>query len=134
MSDIVSKLEQYFGCLLGVAIGDALGAPIDFLNHEDITNKFGADGIIDFYPAFGKLGAITYDTQMKLFTAEGLLRGLVLRRERCISGAEVTMVHDSCLCWLESQKTPFNPEITENNGWLITLESLRFNIMRSIYR
>ena len=125
MSAILSKLEQYTGCLLGGAIGDALGAPVEFLTNEFIKSKFGAQGISEFYPAYGKRGAITDDTQMTLFTAEGLLRGLVRRRERGIGGAEVAIVHESYLRWLETQKTPFNTEIAENNGWLITIESLR---------
>jgi ADP-ribosylglycohydrolase len=123
--NILSRQEQYSGCLLGGAIGDALGAPVEFLSIDQLNKKFGKDGITDFYPAYGKLGAITDDTQMTLFTAEGLLRGLVRRRERGISGAEVAIVHKSYLRWLETQKTPFNPEISENNGWLITIESLR---------
>jgi ADP-ribosyl-[dinitrogen reductase] hydrolase len=125
VSNILSRQEQYSGCLLGGAIGDALGAPVEFLSLDQIKKKFGEGGITDFYPAYGKLGAITDDTQMILFTAEGLLRGLVRRRERGISGAEVAIVHDSYLRWLETQKTPFNPELAENNGWLITIELLR---------
>lgn len=62
------------GCLLGGAVGDALGAPVEFLPWLDIRREFGADGIRDFVPAYGLLGAITDDTQMMLFTAEGLLR------------------------------------------------------------
>lgn len=125
MINNTSKIDKFTGCLLGGAIGDALGAPVEFLSIDQIKKKFGEDSITDFYPAYGKSGSITDDTQMTLFTAEGLLRGLVRRRERGISGVEVAIVHDSYLRWLETQKTPFNPEIAENNGWLITIESLR---------
>lgn len=54
-------------------MGDALGAPVEFLKLEEIRTRFRPDGIRDFSPAFGKIGAITDDTQMTLFTAEGLL-------------------------------------------------------------
>lgn len=64
----------YRGCLLGGAVGDALGAPVEFISRTEITRKFGAGGIREYVPAYGKLGAITDDTQMTLFTAEGLLR------------------------------------------------------------
>ena len=111
--------------MLGGAIGDALGAPIEFLSLKEIREQFGYEGIKDFYPAYGKLGAITDDTQMTLFTAEGLLRGLVRFRERGISGAEMIIIHEAYLRWLETQKSPFNNDILKNNGWLITVEALR---------
>ncbi len=68
------KQDRYRGCLLGGAVGDALGAPVEFMSHAEIIRKFGANGIDEYVPAYGKLGAITDDTQMTLFTAEGLLR------------------------------------------------------------
>ena len=62
------------GCLLGGAVGDALGAPVEFMSLKEIRDRFGPDGIRDFEPAYGRSGSITDDTQMTLFTAEGLLR------------------------------------------------------------
>lgn len=67
--------DIYRGCLLGGAVGDALGAPVEFMSRDQITRKFGPAGIQEYVPAFGKLGAITDDTQMTLFTAEGVMRG-----------------------------------------------------------
>ncbi len=117
--------EKFTGCLLGGAIGDALGAPIEFLSLDQIREQFGYAGITDFYPAYGRLGAITDDTQMTMFTAEGLLRGLVRYRSRGISGAEIAIVHNAYLRWLETQKSPFNLARSIGNGWLITIEALR---------
>ena len=34
-----ASLEQYEGCLLGLAMGDALGAPIEFLQLEQIPDR-----------------------------------------------------------------------------------------------
>ncbi len=65
---------RYRGCLLGGASGDALGAPVGHLHRKDILEKFGPQGIRGHSPADGRVGAITDDTQMTLFTAEGLLR------------------------------------------------------------
>lgn len=66
--------DLYRGCLLGGAVGDALGAPVEFMSRTEIVRTFGLTGIQEYVPAFSKLGAITDDTQMTLFTAEGLLR------------------------------------------------------------
>src|SRR5438045_9109455 len=63
---------RFHGCLLGGAVGDALGAPVEFLDLEEIEKAYGQQGIRDYAPAFGKLGSITDDTQMTLFTGEGL--------------------------------------------------------------
>jgi ADP-ribosylglycohydrolase len=57
-------------------VGDALGAPVEFLSLAAIHRRFGPQGIQDYSPAYGGLGSITDDTQMTLFTAEGLLRTL----------------------------------------------------------
>jgi ADP-ribosylglycohydrolase len=69
-----SRLQSRFrGCLLGGAVGDALGAPVEFLDLDEIVRAYGEQGIRDYAPAYGKLGAITDDTQMTLFTAEAML-------------------------------------------------------------
>ena len=68
-----SLRQRVRGALLGGAIGDALGAPVEFDSLEMIRRTYGDEGITDFEPAYGRIGAITDDTQMTLFTAEGLL-------------------------------------------------------------
>ncbi len=102
---IIDNRARYRGCLLGGAIGDALGAPVEFLSRNDILVRFGPQGITDFAPAYGVTGAITDDTQMTLFTAEGLLRahasapngtGDTLRRELALA----------YLRWLATQGEP----------------------------
>ena len=69
--------DKFRGCLLGGALGDALGAPVEFMQRDDILREFGANGITEFALAYDGLGTITDDTQMTLFTAEGLLRAEV---------------------------------------------------------
>lgn len=66
-------VERARGCLLGGAIGDALGAGIEFDSWAAIRQKYGPDGVTGLVPAYGRLGAITDDTQMALFTAEAIL-------------------------------------------------------------
>jgi hypothetical protein len=60
--------DRFQGCLLGGAIGDALGAVVNSMSRTEIVARFGSAGIRDYAPAFGRLGAITSHTQMSLFT------------------------------------------------------------------
>ena len=54
-----------------------MGAPVEFMSLAEIKKTFGPEGIQNYVTAYGRLGAITDDTQMTLFTAEGLLRAYV---------------------------------------------------------
>ena len=47
---------RYQGCLLGGAVGDALGAPVEFMRRATILKRFGEAGITDLVPAYGRLG------------------------------------------------------------------------------
>lgn len=67
-------LEKIQGCLYGLAIGDALGAPVEFLNLNEIKEHYGDPGITDYHFWGGfEAGSFTDDTQMSLATALGLL-------------------------------------------------------------
>lgn len=68
------------GCLLGGAVGDALGAVVEFDSIDEIRRRYGPAGLTAF-PAEGR---ITDDTQMTLFTAEGLIRARRRYEERRI--------------------------------------------------
>lgn len=63
--------DSVVGCLLGGAVGDALGAVVEFDSIDEILRRHGPDGVVEFPPGGGR---ITDDTQMTLFTAEGLVR------------------------------------------------------------
>lgn len=113
------------GCLLGGAVGDALGAPVEFLSLDEIRRRFGPQGVTGYEPAYGRRGAITDDTQMTLWTAEGLMRAnnRVLDRDTC--GPEV-VVWGAYQRWLATQgeggkdwvtKGPIDPS-SEWIGWL----------------
>jgi ADP-ribosylglycohydrolase len=92
------------GCLLGGAIGDALGFPIEGLTMPGIEARYGETGITGLVPdRDGVIGRISDDTQMTLFTAEGWLRGYARAMSRGISGAEVVLVQEAYLRWQDTQ-------------------------------
>jgi ADP-ribosyl-[dinitrogen reductase] hydrolase len=65
--------DRYRGCLLGLAAGDALGAPLEFINRDEIALRYGVvrdmlgGGWLDTKP-----GEYTDDTQMMLAIARSV--------------------------------------------------------------
>lgn len=110
--------NQFLGCLLGGAIGDAFGAPVEFMSRQEVLNKYGKNGITDFDQAYGKLAAITDDTQMTLFTAEGLIRAWV---RGCFKGvtSEIGCIGHAYQRWYQTQgyQSPRNLHV-ETDGYL----------------
>lgn len=104
---------------MGGAVGDALGAPVEFMSLAEIKAKFGSRGICDYAPAYGRLGAITDDTQMTMFTAEGLLRAFVRGNLRGIVSITSVVSH-AYLRWLWTQgiESEAKPKPSQVTGWL----------------
>ncbi|MCB9849656.1 MAG: ADP-ribosylglycohydrolase family protein [Phycisphaerales bacterium] len=70
-----SLLAKYEGAMLGLAIGDALGFPVEFLSLKSIRSRFGSEGITDLHPfARYPAGTFTDDTQMSLALARAILK------------------------------------------------------------
>ena len=119
-----ARAKGFRGCLLGGAAGDALGAPVEFLDLGAIRAKFGPAGIRDMAPAYGRSGgAITDDTQMTLFTAEGVLRAHVRGKLRGISTIPGVVGH-AYLRWLSTQGLTGKVASFGRDGWLVGHEAL----------
>lgn len=116
-------LDRYRGCLLGGAVGDALGAPVEFLDRQEILRQFGPEGITEYQPTYGRLGAITDDTQMTLFTAEGVMRAYVRGTLRGICHPPSVIAY-AYLRWLctQGEDHPLHKHCL--NGWLIQQRAL----------
>ena len=119
-----AQYDAIRGCMLGGAVGDALGTPIEFMSKSAIMQKYGKDGIQDYVEFSDGTGAITDDTQMALFTAEGILRAYVRGREKGIC-SPASVVKFAYQRWLKTQGyTPTVPEDFINSGWLIKEKQL----------
>ena len=102
------------GCLLGGAIGDALGGPVEFEDARTILAKH-PDGVRAFVAGGWPAGTVTDDTQMTLFTVEGLIRASV-RTDRGL-GFTVGVIHHAYDRWLDTQNLP--GPTGEPDGWLL---------------
>lgn len=61
------------GSLIGGAVGDALGYAVEFSSLNAIRRKYGENGIVSYSLNADGIAEFSDDTQMSLFTAEGLL-------------------------------------------------------------
>lgn len=67
----VPTRDQFSGSLLGVLVGDSLGAPLEGYEPEQIASAYGQ--VVDHLPNRYGLGAYTDDTDMTILCAESLL-------------------------------------------------------------
>lgn len=101
LAEQARRAAALHACLLGCAIGDSLGAEIEFLSLDAIRRRF-PEGLTALPPHQGVRGAITDDTQMTLFTAEGLIRAYIRGTLKGICHPP-SVVHHALLRWLETQ-------------------------------
>jgi len=114
-------LEAIRGCLLGGAIGDALGYPVEFIRAEQIELKHGkrAPAKLDY----AGVALISDDTQMTLFTAEGLMRARARTLDRGFCHVPSVMA-GSLLRWYETQGGRPSRDPGER-GWLVEERALQ---------
>jgi ADP-ribosyl-[dinitrogen reductase] hydrolase len=103
MTENIKQNKNFIGCLVGGAVGDALGAAVEFMSLNEINDKFGPEGISEFSEVYGRKGAITDDTQMTLFTAEGLVLSSVRGFDETCDSI-TAFVYQAYLRWLSTQK------------------------------
>ena len=98
-----NRINRYRGCLIGGAIGDALGYPIEFVNSYDkIKEMYGPIGINKFDLKNGK-ALISDDTQMTLFTAIALLWQSTRMQTKGIAPDIYNCLHMAYKDWYNTQ-------------------------------
>jgi ADP-ribosylglycohydrolase len=108
--------------LLGAAVGDSLGAPVDQLDLDGIREAYGTEGIVDLAAAYGRRGAITHLTQLTLFSVDGLIRAQV--RRDIGAWHPPTDLHRAYLRWAATQRDWGPDERRKDDGWLAREEWL----------
>src|SRR5687767_2955990 len=103
-------MDRFRGCLLAGAVGDGLGAAVEF--HQ--LDQIHARGVPETNLR------ITDDTQMTLFTGEGIIRAHVRGRSTGIVQV-APAVHRAYLRWLATQQS--GQPITDD-GWLFAQDAL----------
>lgn len=125
-------LDAVRGCMAGGAAGDALGYAVEFWREKQIFDTYGPEGITE-YETDSRSGKalISDDTQMTLFTANGLLAGATRGRMRGIAGPPREYVKSAYYDWLKTQQSTMrevnrHERYTEEGGvsWLLDVPEL----------
>lgn len=124
--DKEKHLDVIRGSLFGGAMGDALGYPVEFLKREEITKRFGDNGISEYDVNSKGLAEISDDTQMTLFTATGILIGITRGNLRGIMGPLERYIWKSYTNWYEMQMG-INTDGTQRFSWLLDVPEMGEN-------
>lgn len=101
---MIDQKDLFKASLLGGAIGDALGYTIEFMGLAEIKAKYGQYGItdLDIDKRTGK-ALISDDTQMTLFTADGMMWAYYRCSRRGIGSYAGSGSYQSYLRWYYTQ-------------------------------
>ena len=115
-----SKLQDKCrGSLVGGAVGDALGYEVEFMNLDAIRERFGEKGITR-YVLHDDVARFSDDTQMTLFTLEGLMNGVINSRAAKWE-AMLSYIEKSYLNWYVTQTSSLK---TLPGSWLSDIKAL----------
>ena len=124
------KRDQIRGSMIGGAIGDALGYAVEFKSEREIFGTYGQEGITEYALTDGK-ALISDDTQMALFTANGILVGETRLCMRGIGGQPRGYVPYAYQDWLKTQYSDIrtvnsHERYTKEGGfsWLLDVPEL----------
>ena len=117
------KQEYFKGCLVGGGIGDALGYAVEFISYRAIISKYGAGGIRAYDLSHGGKALISDDTQMTLFTANGILNCDTVGRLRGERLSPIQFIHAAYKDWLYTQGCAAGAK-KEGVTWLVDVPDL----------
>jgi ADP-ribosylglycohydrolase len=110
--------DRFVGCVLGGAIGDALGYPVEFVaSSQQIVKRYGGEP--PEHLAYAGPAQISDDTQMTVFTVEGAIRGFQRFNDRGICSMSGCLARAYSRWYLTQLDWPPPEDLATGNGWLI---------------
>ena len=108
---LAAERSAYRGCLLGLAVGDAMGYTVDALSWPEIREDYGPNGLLG-YDLVNGYAEITSYTQLAAFTCNGLLLGITRGQMKGRMLPYVRYIALSDREWCVSQRPWGRPEKT----------------------
>ena len=117
--------DKIRGCMIGGAVGDALGYPVEFSLYDEIFFEYGKEGITEYELKKG-VARISDDTQMSLFTANCINFAQTRLNMRGIGGLPSMYIRKFYLDWLYTQSHKNSAKDRGKNGisWLLDIPEL----------
>ncbi len=115
---MVGRNENLRGCLLGLAVGDAMGYTVDSKSWSQICENYGPNGLLGYDLANGSADVTSY-TQLAAFVCNGILLAET-RKNTALYSRFITM---SILEWAKSQQ--FRSKAERTNCWVAQVGALR---------
>ncbi len=97
--------SKYMGCLLGMAVGDAMGYTVDDISWDEIQSNYGPNGLLG-YDLQEEFAQVTSYTQIAAFVANGLLMGVTRGRQEVY----IRYIGLAMREWAKRQHFPRDPE------------------------
>ena len=95
---MITMQSRHEGAMLGLAVGDALGWPVEFMSLDAIRERHGPERLFDLVPCGShRAGTFTDDTQMSLAIARA-----ILSQGRDAEAAFITEVANEFVAWSRS--------------------------------
>lgn len=119
---MISKRDAYRGCLLGLAIGDAMGYPVDTKTWPQIQEEYGPYGLMG-YDLRNGYAEVSSHTQLAAFSCNGLLLGLTRGQ---VYGKMAPFVRYAALAqqeWATGQRRYDQP--SRNHCWVFRISDMR---------
>ena len=105
------KRSSYRGCLLGLAVGDAMGYTVDSRSWQEIREDYGPNGLMGYDLVNGYADVTSY-TQLAAFTSNGLLLGMTRGQMLGKMAPFVKYIGLSSREWAASQRPWGRPDKT----------------------
>ena len=99
----IAYTNKVLGSMVGGAVGDALGYPVEFMSYDQILHKYGSGGITRYELNKEGVAEISDDTQMSLFTANGVLFCFTRYATHGVGASPANYIRDSYIEWLQTQ-------------------------------
>lgn len=115
------NIDKFRGCLIGGAAGDALGYEVEFKREDEIFSEYGEEGITEYDLILDTdVAEISDDTQMTLFTAEGML----LAGDEIDNADYIGSIREMYQCWYQTQSEQYPAQDEKQFSRLMSVPKL----------
>ncbi len=117
-----ARLSVYEGCLLGLAVGDAMGYTVDAKTYAEICRDYGPNGLLGYDLVNGYADVSSY-TQIAAFVCNGLLLGITRGQLQGRMAPYASYITLALREWSQTQRYVRDPE--KRCCWICQSDALR---------